>query len=173
MVMERHSLVVGDGHLKPTQLRRFISAAGRPGYRAERGRAERGRAARGRTAGIGMVAGIGPAAVAAAVAWAAPRRLVIQGASMRPTLEPGDRVITTRAVRIRPGDIVAVPDPRRPDRLLVKRVATVEGAQVTVVGDNRDASTDSRTFGPVRRIAILGKVRYRYAPRDRAGRPAR
>ncbi len=38
-----------------------------------------------------------------------------------------------------------------------------------VVGDNRDFSTDSRQFGPVRREAVIGVAWYRYAPPQRRG----
>lgn len=38
-----------------------------------------------------------------------------------------------------------------------------------VLGDNRARSTDSRSFGPLRRRALVGRVWYRYAPRGRAG----
>jgi hypothetical protein len=41
---------------------------------------------------------------------------------------------------------------------------------VTVVGDNPDASTDSRVFGPVPRGAVVGRVVYRYGPEGRTGR---
>lgn len=86
---------------------------------------------------------------------------------MAPTLEPGDRLLVTRGRRARPGDLVALPDPRAADRLLVKRVGAVEGDTVTVLGDNPAASTDSRQFGPVPTRSLLGRVRYRYAPAER------
>lgn len=38
-----------------------------------------------------------------------------------------------------------------------------------VLGDNRARSTDSRSYGPVRRRDIAGKAWYRYSPRERAG----
>jgi len=72
---------------------------------------------------------------------------------MAPTMLPGDRILLRRrrgSGQLRLGTIVAVDDPR-PDRtqLLVKRVAAVRGAEVTLLGDNLSASTDSRDFGPV------------------------
>jgi nickel-type superoxide dismutase maturation protease len=100
----------------------------------------------------------------------APARLVVvDGDSMRPALEPGDHVLVVR-LRPRVGDVVAVRDPRAPDRTIVKRVATIDAHGVVVVGDNRAASTDSRTFGPVPRRDVLGRVVYRYAPASRTGR---
>jgi len=64
---------------------------------------------------------------------------------------------------------VAVSDPRRPARLMVKRVAAVDVGVVTVAGDDPSASTDSRQFGPVPRALVRGRVVYRYAPPDRVG----
>lgn len=107
------------------------------------------------------------AAVAAGGA-AAVRRVEVAGDSMRPALEPGDRLLAVRWPRARPGDLVVVRDPRVPARLLVKRVAAAGPGGVEVRGDNAGASTDSRAFGPVPRI--WGRPVYRYAPPGRAGR---
>ena len=108
------------------------------------------------------------------------RRVNVVGASMRPGLEPGDRLVVIGlrghvdrvrgVIRPRPGDVVAVVDPRDGDRVLVKRVSSVDETGVTVLGDAPDASTDSRTFGPVRRDLVLGRAVYRYWPAERRGR---
>jgi nickel-type superoxide dismutase maturation protease len=89
---------------------------------------------------------------------------------MRPALEPGDRLVVV-ALRPRAGDVVAVVDPRDGERVMVKRVAAVDPGDgtVTVLGDNPPASTDSRTFGPVRSDHVLGRAVYRYWPDDRRG----
>jgi nickel-type superoxide dismutase maturation protease len=121
-----------------------------------------------------LVACGGAAVVAAVVATARVRRLEVVGLSMWPTLEPGDRVVAVRAGRrLRAGDLVTVPDPRLPDRLVVKRVAAASGQDVTVQGDNPAASTDSRTFGPVPAASVRGRVVYRYHPPSRRGRIGR
>ncbi len=91
------------------------------------------------------------------------RRFRVEDESMRPTLEPGDYVLVNRwAYRTRapvPGDLVVVEDPEVPTRFLVKRVSETLGMrEVRVTGDNEVASRDSRTFGPVARERIVGKV---------------
>jgi nickel-type superoxide dismutase maturation protease len=95
---------------------------------------------------------------------------------MRPGLEPGDRLLVVPLVRwgrrgLRSGDLVALTDPRQPKRTMLKRVAVVDRAHatVTVLGDNRAASTDSRTFGPVPLGLVRGRAVYRYWPEHRRG----
>jgi nickel-type superoxide dismutase maturation protease len=99
------------------------------------------------------------------------RRVEVHGDSMRPALEGGDRLLVV-ALRPRPGDVVAVVDPRDPDRVLVKRVASVDPqyGDVTVLGDAPEASTDSRVFGAVAPSLVLGRAVYRYWPESRRGR---
>ncbi len=113
----------------------------------------------------------GATAMASAVWWWwRPRRVVVRGGSMTPTLQAGDHLLVVRSRRARPGEIVALVDPREPERVLVKRVAQVGPSGLAVLGDNAAASTDSRHFGPVPASSLLGRVRYRYAPADRVGR---
>lgn len=98
-----------------------------------------------------------------------PRRVVVEGTSMAPTLAPGDRLLVVRARRPRVGDLVALSDPRRRGRLLVKRVAGERSGLLELRGDNPVASTDSRTFGPVPPSAVRGRVVRRYWPPERRG----
>jgi len=101
------------------------------------------------------------------------RRVEVTGESMQPSLRPGDRLLVARvpaAWPLRIGSLVAVPDPRSPRRLLVKRAVLTGPGWVDVRGDEPDRSTDSRTFGPVPRRSVLGPVLYRYAPPGRTGR---
>lgn len=95
---------------------------------------------------------------------------------MAPALLAGDRLVVVRLpwfplFRPRPGQVVALVDPRRPDRVLIKRVSSVDRRRgaVDVVGDATEVSTDSRSFGPVSRSAIVGRAVYRYAPMGRSG----
>ena len=99
------------------------------------------------------------------------RRLLVEGSSMTPTLMPGDRLLVVRPLRLRPGDLVAVPDPRHGGRLLVKRIMTIADGRVELRGDNPGASTDSRDFGAVPTRRVLARVVRRYAPSHRRGRP--
>jgi nickel-type superoxide dismutase maturation protease len=95
---------------------------------------------------------------------------------MRPTLEPGDWLLADPdAYAAAPptiGDLVLVPDPREPSRLLVKRVAEVHdgGRELFVRGDAPAASTDSRTFGSVGTSEVEGRPWFRYWPPRRLGR---
>ena len=127
-------------------------------------------------------------AAGAAAAWAAlrwrPFRVEVAGSSMAPALHPGDWALAVRGGPIRKGDVVVVRHPDRPGREMVKRVTGTPGEEVHpgrtlgrdewfVVGDNAEASTDSRTLGPVPRSAIVGRVRFVYWPPDRWGSPDR
>ena len=104
--------------------------------------------------------------------------------SMSPALVAGDRVLVDRmryagelpaAVAAllpvrepRPGDVVWLRSPERPDTALVKRCVAVEGERfagavlppgtLAVLGDRREDSRDSRQFGPVARGAVGGRV---------------
>jgi nickel-type superoxide dismutase maturation protease len=111
------------------------------------------------------------AAVAAAVAYARwrPFRVEIAGGSMRPTLEPGEWAVAVRPRSPRPGDVVVLEHPGRAGFELVKRVVAAgpDGA-VRVRGDDPEASTDSRTFGPVPSGSIRGRIVAVYHPWRRA-----
>jgi len=94
-------------------------------------------------------------------------RYRVEGESMTPALEPETRVLVNRAVYWlrppKPGDLVLLHDPRERERLLVKRIERPAGDDAWLVsGDNPPASTDSRTFGPVGRELIVGKVWLQY-----------
>ena len=103
-------------------------------------------------------------------------RVAVEGDSMRPTLEPGDWLLVDpdayRDASPEVGDLVLVPDPRKPSRVLVKRVAEVhdDDQELFVTGDARDASTDSRAFGSVTASTMEGRPWFRYWPPRRIGR---
>jgi signal peptidase I len=127
------------------------------------------------------------------VLWGVTRWLmipwVVAGPSMEPTLSEGDRVLvdlfTLRERLPRTGEIVVLSGPEGED--LVKRIArepypgeaayppsllTPDSAlelSYPVLGDNRDQSLDSRTFGRVPRHRVRGRVVWRYWPLTRFG----
>jgi mitochondrial inner membrane protease subunit 1 len=116
--------------------------------------------------GVGLAGTVALGIVAVVVR---PRRVVVEGRSMEPTLAPGDRLLVVRARSLHAGDVVAVRDPRDRKRVLVKRIGAVLDDGIVVRGDNPGASTDSRSFGPVPSTAVLGRVLRCYAPSWRAG----
>ncbi len=93
---------------------------------------------------------------------------------MTPALAPGDYVVVDSRAYVRRlpelGDIALARDPREPSRIIAKRVAALEpGGAVVLLGDNREESTDSRTFGPLPPDALTGRVIWRYWPSSRFG----
>jgi nickel-type superoxide dismutase maturation protease len=94
---------------------------------------------------------------------------------MEPTLQPGDwLLVDPTAFRRRPpkaGQLVVAPDPRQPERELVKRVAAIDlDGHLLLMGDARDASTDSRTFGAVDPATVRGRPWFRVKPLAGFGR---
>jgi signal peptidase I len=92
---------------------------------------------------------------------------------MSPTLRAGSLVaVSPLRGAPQPGAIVVV---RRPDGTEhLKRIAALPGerfgeaalgpGEYAVLGDNRDASTDSRHYGPVRRDELVAIARFCYWP---------
>ena len=94
---------------------------------------------------------------------------------MAPTLLPGDWLLADpdayRQRSPRAGELVLLPDPREPRRLLVKRTMAIdEQGLLLVAGDDPAASTDSRTFGAVDPGTVEGRPWFRYWPLRRLGR---
>lgn len=110
--------------------------------------------------------------VGLAGAWARfrPSLARVQGASMRPTLEPGALVLVLR-LRPRVGTLVVADHPSHNGMELIKRAVAGPGESVVfgpaplelgpdewwLEGDASEWSTDSRRFGPVLRSAIRGR----------------
>jgi nickel-type superoxide dismutase maturation protease len=78
----------------------------------------------------------------------------VAGESMQPTYQPGDTVLGWRWFRPKRGDIVVV----KRDRMLIKRVTHVNVEGIFLEGDNPRRSTDSRTFGLVRRDQVEARI---------------
>jgi signal peptidase I len=162
-----------------------------PAFAAHRGRGMIPVMRRTTVLGAGALA-LGALGVAAAVAAGlAVRRarlepMLVNGGSMRPTLDPGQRIAVAPLVRPpRRGDLVVLA--RSQDLEVVKRVVGLPGERVRLAagrlevdgtpvpepylhGDPRAASTDGRDFGPVGADALLGLVRFAYWPPRRLRR---
>jgi nickel-type superoxide dismutase maturation protease len=106
-----------------------------------------------------------------------PSRVEIEGASMAPTLLPGDWALVVTPRSFRADDVVVVEHPGRPGHEMVKRLTAVPGDIVElrtlgddewwVEGDDARASTDSRHFGPVTREGLKARVVLVYWPAHR------
>jgi len=101
-------------------------------------------------------------------------RVAVEGASMAPTVWPGDWLLADpeayRRRLPRVGELVLVADPRLASRLLVKRVAAIDPHGKLEVRGDAAASTDSRVFGSVDPASLEGRPWFRYWPVRRIGR---
>jgi signal peptidase I len=102
--------------------------------------------------------------------WLPVSRYIVDGPSMEPAYRAGDRLLVNRLAYVTSapqiGDAIVLRDPEHRSRLLLKRVAEPwsdrPGSRFYVLGDNADASRDSRHFGAVERSLILGKAWRKY-----------
>ncbi len=102
-------------------------------------------------------------------------RVAIEGPSMEPTLGAGDWLLVDPDAYARRspaiGELVLAPDPRQDDRLLIKRVDSVDpDGRLWLAGDDAGHSTDSRAFGAVDPTSVAGRPWFRYWPLERLGR---
>lgn len=94
---------------------------------------------------------------------------------MERTLRAGDwLLVDPDAYRWRApkaGELVVAPDPRQPDRWLIKRVADVlPDGRLTLAGDHPAHADDSQTVGAVEPTSVIGRPWLRYWPLRRLGR---
>ncbi len=94
-------------------------------------------------------------------------RVVVAGDSMRPVLRPGDWLLVRRPPRLEPGTVVVARRPDRPELQIVKRLGYRSSGGWWLVGDNANASDDSRLFGAVPPDMIIAEVLLRYGPPSR------
>ena len=75
---------------------------------------------------------------------------------MLPTLKPGqDVLVLCWFYKLKVGDLVAF---KNNGKVMVKRIHLYHGRSISVLGDNQKESTDSRTFGSIKKSQIIGKV---------------
>lgn len=91
-----------------------------------------------------------------------PRRVLVRGPSMAPTLSDGDVILAWMNAVVQPGAVVLARWEQRPHQLSVKRAGRRVGTQWYLLGDNPDGSTDSRTLGPG---TVVGVARWRLWPK--------
>jgi nickel-type superoxide dismutase maturation protease len=90
---------------------------------------------------------------------------VVRGDSMRPTLEPGDRLLVRYGAPVVPGRVVVA---RFADgAVVVKRAVERRATGWWLLGDAAPVGTDSRHRGPVAPDDVLGVVLGRVWPRPR------
>lgn len=98
--------------------------------------------------------------------------VAVSGDSMLPTFRSGDWLLVAWADTFRVGDVVVVEREERPGVFLIKRVERNDGGKFWVEGDNKSISTDSREWGAVAEIEIVGRVVTRLR-KSREGRKSR
>jgi len=74
---------------------------------------------------------------------------------MAPTLHAGQLVIGRQTRDLKPGDVVIA---SHNGLEKIKRIEKQQGDLIYLLGDNAEASTDSRTFGWVQAKTIIAKV---------------
>lgn len=82
----------------------------------------------------------------------------VEEESMEPNIQRGQYVIARSIFgKPRKGDVVILKHPKNGMKL-IKRISEIRDGKYFVLGDNSDFSEDSRTFGPVERNMIIGKI---------------
>ena len=86
------------------------------------------------------------------------KRFKVNGNSMKPNFSEGQYLVVFSWFKnLKMGDVVVLGKPRQGTKI-VKRIAKIKNGQYFVIGDNLNESLDSRSFGWVKKEAILGKV---------------
>ncbi|CAH1787351.1 unnamed protein product [Owenia fusiformis] len=113
--------------------------------------------------------------------------VICAGPSMQPTITDNDILLTNHMTvnrfNVERGDVVIAKSPVNPKTLVCKRVVGLEGdvirdgfskhfvprGHVWLEGDNKDNSTDSRTYGPVPYGLLKSKAFYKIWPVEDMG----
>lgn len=111
---------------------------------------------------------------------------VVNGTSMQPTLQDGDRLLINKFEFLfstpSVGEVITFQDPSNPDRLLVKRVVGIPGDTIEIRDGKLfrngvavkekyiDSMIEDGNYGPIevkpKTVFVLGDNRHRYASRD-------
>ena len=91
-------------------------------------------------------------------------RVRVIGPSMEPSVRNGDWWLVRCTADVTPGDVVLLVHPQRPSAQVVKRISHRGVIGWWVLGDNADASEDSRQFGEVPDANVVGRLTWRYHP---------
>ena len=84
------------------------------------------------------------------------RRVI--GKSMAPKLYPGQLIVATTLIRkLKPGQVVIL---EKNHKQLIKRIERIEDDKLFVIGDNPEASTDSRHFGWLDARHVVARVKW-------------
>lgn len=84
----------------------------------------------------------------------------VSGRSMYPHFSHGEKVLVQKRwffATFPMGSVIVLQDPRN-KKIILKRIKKITGNTFFVVGDNGAESTDSRVFGPVVKVNIIGRV---------------
>lgn len=98
--------------------------------------------------------------------------VAVSGDSMLPTFCSGDWLLVAWGGAYKFGDVIVVEREERPGVFLIKRLERHVDGKFWVEGDNKSISTDSREWGPVAEIEIVGRVVSRLR-KSREGRKSR
>ncbi len=95
--------------------------------------------------------------------WFPIERFKIVGHSMEPFFREGQLVFINRLSYLfrspKVGDIIALKNPLDGEKTLLKKIEKISSKdKYFVTGLNENDSLDSRTFGPVSKKLIMGKV---------------
>ncbi len=97
------------------------------------------------------------------------RTIAVSGNSMSPTYKDGDWLLFRRLGKVNMnsarrlvGKVVVIERESNPGVFLIKRVIRVDENGFWVEGDNKESSTDSRSWGVITPREISGLITLRY-----------